>query len=487
MKTFLIAYTLFSAITVDAQQSVSITIDNKIINTTDDRYVSFTIDNSQISHSSHYMNLSDPQLIYLAKQYTPSILRVGGTQCDYTYYKVGAEDPCHLPKNGSRTYSCYSMEQFDTLVSFSKQISADLVFGLSMGYPTYPNKGSTTAWNYSNTQDFLNYIINTKKYTNKDIFGFELGNEVNQDEPYPVPTVQSNAFKKLREILDSMNGKDFQLFGPDTHSYTLRESDADFDYIPNFASEACDSVNYLTYHCYINMNKSQLLTPYGLDEQFRESSRVSSIFNNKTLCPKLSNFIMAGEIAEHNNGGITGVTNTYYDGFWYLDALGIIAKLGQAIFARQTFTQSNYGLLDDQNNPNCDYFTGLLFSNLMSNKVLSVMSNEDNFRMYAHCARSGGSSYKNGVATGYVNLFKEDVEVKYDKSVVGLGDIYLYALTAKDMTSETMELNGNELKLDSNGKLPNMDGKKITGDTVTVPKQSYGFVVFTQTSIAACA
>lgn len=293
-----------------------------------------------------------------------------------------------------------------------------------------------------------------------------------------------------------MDGGDkFKLFGPDTHSYTLRENDEDFDYIPNFVGETCDVIDGITYHCYINQNKSQLLTPYGLDEQYRESSRVSNIFNNKTLCTSnsdLSQNIIAGEIAEYNNGGIVGVTNTYYDGFWYLDALGTISNLGQAIFARQTFAALNYALLDGNYNPNCDYYTGLLFSNLMSNKVLSVTSNEDNLRIYAHCARNKTiSSMKNGVAMAYINLFDENADISFDKDVVGLGDIYLYALTpyneSQGLESETMALNGNELKLDSNGKLPNMNGRKIDStDTVTVPKQSYGFLVFTETTITSC-
>ena len=94
-----------------------------------------------------------------------------------------------------------------------------------------------------------------------------------------------------------------QLLGPDTHSYTLREGEADFSYIPNFVAEACDAIDGITYHCYINTNKSALLTPDGLDEQYRESVRVSDIFNNGSLCdkPGVAGNIIAGEIAEHNS------------------------------------------------------------------------------------------------------------------------------------------------------------------------------------------
>ena len=77
-------------------------------------------------------------------------------------------------------------------------------------------------------------------------------------------------------------GGNFKLFGPDTHSGTLRGDQKVFDYIPNFVGEACDVLSGLTYHSYIDKSGSDILTADGLNEQFKESSRVANIFTNKT-------------------------------------------------------------------------------------------------------------------------------------------------------------------------------------------------------------
>jgi len=295
------------------------------------------------------------------------------------------------------------------------------------------------------------------------------------------------AFHKLKSILSEMGRTDeFTLFGPDIHSYTLREDESEFDYLPDFANEACDAIDGLTYHCYVNQNGTQLLAPQGLNEQYRESVRVSNIFaNNASECPKLSRNIIAGEIAEHNQGG-GGLTNTFYDGIWYLDALGTLSRLGHSIFARQTLAMSSYGLLDDAYNPNPDYFTALLFKNLMSNSVLDVHSNDEYFRIYAHCS----VGQRNGVSMAYVNINDVPVNVTFDEGLIGMGKVEVYKLTPFDasngLLSATMALNGMKLKL-KNGILPNMSGQKMDSSMVTVPAQSYGFFVFANTTITVCA
>ncbi len=94
----------------------------------------------------------------------------------------------------------------------------------------------------------------------------------------------------------------------------------------------------------------QIFTFEGTNEQFKESSRFSDIWNLKWAsnasehCLDLVNHMWAGEIAEHNGGGAVG-TNTFWDGFWYLDALGSLAVLGTETFARQTLARSGYGLI----------------------------------------------------------------------------------------------------------------------------------------------
>ena len=158
--------------------SVSISVSNVVINTTDETsFVSVTIDAGQLIGS---FDFSNEELIYFAQQFAPFVLRVGGTYADYTYYEVGNEDPCNNlpPANTSHwSYHCLSMNRMNELIEFSNKFEGTkLIFGLSAGYPTVPQDMSIP-WNYTNTQQLLQYL-HSKGYTSSDIYGFELGNEL---------------------------------------------------------------------------------------------------------------------------------------------------------------------------------------------------------------------------------------------------------------------------------------------------------------------
>eukprot|EP01084_Bolivina_argentea_P217617 369451_1 len=460
---------IIAFITTDIIKAATINVKNKIINTTDESFQSFTLDQAEIvTDSQPKVDFSNEQFIYLAQQLSPSYWRVGGTVSDYVYYKVGSENPCHLP---SDEYHCLSMNIFEDILKFAENIKTKLVFGLSFGYPTYPSK-STTEWNSTNTRQLLEYLKN-KGYNEHNIYGFELGNELDGSQKLPNPIIQSNAFKTLRNIINEIWGKNntFKLLGPDPYGSVLRsDNEAAFDWIINFVEETCSVLDCVTYHCYINQNETAMLTPNGLNEQYRESVRISNIWNDKRMknksfhCKDMVHNIWAGEIAGNGNGGLSG----------------------HAVFARQQIARASYGLMNAEYEPYPDYYTAYLWNKLMSNKVIYIESNVEELRVYAHCTRDGTN---NGVTVVYINLYNNDVVIGYDGTQLGKGNVYLYSLTATEsgnLHSTSMSLNDQELKL-NNGKLPSMGGKLIdTVETVTVQKLSYGFIQFESTAISVC-
>lgn len=478
----------------DVSNSINVIVSNVIINITDPNFVSYTIDMAQIDENK--FNVSDPRLIYLTSQFDGGYLRIGGTDGDYTYYKIGDENPCNLPINQSHNYYCLSMDRFEEYINFALATNSKLVFGLSMGYPLYPQEN--TSWNSSNTHQFLLYLHDIKRYGSSEIYGFELGNELNHD-PYFNISYQSNAFFNLRKIIDNIWGSNnnIKLFGCDPHSYTLHEDEYDFNYIISFIRKTCSILDGITYHSYINKNKSQLLTSSGLNEQFIESSRISSIWTDPTIneqnenCHNLLNNIWADEIAEHDaQGAPKGLLNTYYDGFWYLDALGTISNLGHAVFARQCLADAGYGLIDEYFNPYPDYYTGLLFNNLMSNKVIKIQSDDEKLRIYAHCTKNGKN---NSITMAFININKREITFKYDDFLLNKENIYIWFLTPGNQTqglsSNSIALNGNILQINKNGKLPSLQGQKWTDNIrneIKIPKQSYGFIMFNSTLLSVC-
>lgn len=63
----------------------------------------------------------------------------------------------------------------------------------------------------------------------------------------------------------------------------------------------------------------------------------------------------------YKSGGI-GVSNTFADGFWYLDQLGMTSTFNHKAYCRQALIGGNYGLIDSASFvPNPDYY-GSVFS-----------------------------------------------------------------------------------------------------------------------------
>jgi heparanase 1 len=89
-------------------------------------------------------------------------------------------------------------------------------------------------------------------------------------------------------------------------------------------------------------------------------------------------------------GGQQGYSNRFEATFWYLNALGLLAQHGLAVFIRQTLSGSDYGLIDDATlRPNPDYWAALLWHRLMGTRILAphVRHAPARLRLYAACAR----------------------------------------------------------------------------------------------------
>jgi hypothetical protein len=306
-----------------------------------------------------------------------------------------------------------------------------------------------------------------------------VGNEVNQNKLERDATFQANATLSIARALKargnngSTNGTG--VFGPDTHSFTLRASDSDFAYIEQYINNTCGDLLGYTYHSYVN--REDLLTPEGLDEQLKESSRFDKAVRNG--CPGAR--IAAGEIGPHNNGGIPGYPGAFLGSFWYLDALGSLAVLNHQPFFRQSLVSSGYGLLLEKSlDPTPDYWLALLHSRLVGGEVYRANSSTEYFRVYSHNSLTSSSDDAGGRAYVYLNLHNETVEVKFPSSSSSSHsqNLDLYALTADDLKDQSVMLNGAKLELDDEGKIPDMQPVRVSPrDYVKLPGPSLGFVI----------
>ena len=246
--------------------------------------------------------------------------------------------------------------------------------------------------------------------------------------------------------------------------------------------------------------------------------------NYDTDCMKrLSENIYIGEISPVNHQyewEYQQMINKYWDGFWWLDALGFTSKIGQKVaqrwrlYAENETVSYNKNLIGNDYIPNPDYYTSYLFKYIMGIKVLDAVSSSEYLRVYAHCTSpringmiygregNGNLTLKNPVSLSWIGLFNrtgDDIEIYIERLQDFVdGEVLQFLLTPGNKTagsngleSTTIALNDKVLELNSNGLLPDLRGEKIdvnkNGDGVKVPGMSYGFLVFTQTNIDACA
>jgi heparanase 1 len=203
--------------------------------------------------------------------------------------------------------------------------------------------------------------------------------------------------------------------------------------------------------------------------------------------------IWLGETGNAQCGGEPGVSDTYVAGFWWLDELARVARRGQRVVVRQTLSGSDYGLIDDATLvPRPDYWTSLLWRTLVGARVLDASSGGDAaLRLYVHCTRAGAPDAASGAVTLVVANLDRSRAAELVLDAMGGDRADVYALTADDLASTSVALNGTTLVAGADGSPPPLTPSAVTRASgslrVAFPPASYGFVVIPGAGAAACA
>lgn len=158
-------------------------------------------------------NLSDPRLIALVKNLGSnggSVLRIGGGASDCTVYAVGPQPyptvecgvnrwaaggvqynaPCTSSCPGSNISGvswCLTMQRWDELNAFAGETGLKIIYGLS-GFHGQGGKHAVGGWKQSrpwdptNVKALLKYSADKKFVERGTLMGFEMGNEITENE-----------------------------------------------------------------------------------------------------------------------------------------------------------------------------------------------------------------------------------------------------------------------------------------------------------------
>jgi hypothetical protein len=183
-------------------------------------------------------------------------------------------------------------------------------------------------------------------------------------------------------------------------------------------------------------------------------------------------------------GGVTGYSNTLAASFYYLNALGTMARGGVRVATRWTISGSQpYALIDDTTlTPRPDYWAALLWKRLMGTTVLdpAVRKTPAGLRVFSSCT----PGIRGGVTTLALNT-DHAVPATLRLNGPGTRGAAVHAVTG-DLTGERVSLNGRPLELTAAGELPALTPAPVRRGALTVAPASYAFITEPRAGAPAC-
>jgi heparanase 1 len=461
------------------------------------RYLSFSVDLSQVVGGKWWNPEADavewgsgtlrapvfdfnrPKLDLLAGALSPAYLRIGGSESDKAYYDLGAglgRGPT-IPRGYE---SAMTGAQWDAIQAFAARHDLGLVFTLNAGPATRDKRGR---WQGDNAAELLAYTA--ERGYSVDVW--ELGNEVNIFFAVHGPSAQvtpgqyAQDLRVARALVDRFT-PGARLAGQGSAYWPVlgEPLGALYGFMPGYLKGAGNVIDVVSWHYYPQQSRrgpmasrrahpARLLDPANLDEAGHWATKINRWRDG--CAPGRP--VWLGETGNAQYGGEPGLSDVYLSGLWWLDQLGLMARLGQEVVVRQSLTGMDYGLLDEETlEPRPDYWHSLLWKRLMGPRVLPASARgdgADRLRVYAHTGAEAGA-----VTVLAINLDPAREALLDFPELEGRGH-EVYAVTAPDLLGQVVLLNGEELAL-TGGALPVLRGKRR--DEVRLEPLSYAFVRF---------
>jgi heparanase 1 len=170
--------------------------------------------------------------------------------------------------------------------------------------------------------------------------------------------------------------------------------------------------------------------------------------------------------------------STFLDTFRYLNVYGRLARHGVQVVAHNTLAASDYGLIDETTHaPRPNYWAALLWTRLMDRGVLDAgPSPGPDIYTYAHCMK--------GTAGGITLLVINAGATAAVMETTTAGE--RYTLTADELQSRTVRLNGEILQTGADGAVPRLAGRPVSKGPLSLPPTSISFVAFPAAGNPAC-
>lgn len=461
-----------------------------LLQTTSENFLSFGLDSSLLRDMKEFP-IANEHFIILARHLSPAYVRFGGTSADCLYFNQTSynyDRPTENLFNNDISNFTITDEDFVLLYNFAQKAKLRMLFDFNVLL-----RNSNGTWNNENARKILNFAI-----TNGMNIDWQLGNEPNSFRHVfnvDIPAQQlAKDYLNLRSLLNETGYEDSILIGPEANHIgdTEHETQNGDKYVHEFLENDDNSVNFLSWHQYYLNGREAKVKDFLNPEIFNIlPSQIKSI--QQVINSVKRNISMwLSETGSAFGGGAPDMSNRFVGGFLFLDKLGYSASVGLQVIIRQSFFGGNYAMVGADIQPNPDWWISVLYKNFVSNKVLKLQTanNFGTLRLYAHCTAEKSLINKMPAVTVYgMNLNNYPVKILIQGfAASSKSSTFLYTLTADDLQSRTIKMNGEELKLSTNGDLPAFNPVFLkTGDFITLPAHSMAFIVMHGVKMTACS
>lgn len=431
------------------------------------------------------IDLSNPKLRKLAAALGPAYIRVSGTWRNATYFQDNDDPPLKTPPDGFN--GVLTRAEWKGVVDFAHAVDADIVASVATSMGT---RNADGVWTPVQAKPWLDYT----KQIGGHIAAIEFMNEPTLLGLGSVPKgYDAAAF-----------GRDAKIFG----AFLRRESPATIYLGPSSTAEGLPLPSSLggrrleivptddlmkatgpifdafSYHFYSmpshrcmgenGANPDQLLTPEWLDRDMIVYNFYAK--ERDTNLPGKSLWLT--ETGEASCGGDTWAAQ-FADSFRLLDQFGSLSQKSVKSIMYNTLASSDYGMLNEETlEPRPNYWAALLWKSTMGTRSLDPgVTLAKNVRIYAQCMKDSSG----GVTLMVLNMDKAS-EALLKLPVAGKR----YRLSSPDVFSQTVLLNGKELKVGPDGNVPSLDGEASKPGTTAFPPLSITFLEMPSASNRHC-
>ncbi|WP_319590759.1 hypothetical protein [uncultured Draconibacterium sp.] len=414
------------------------------------------------------INLYDKKLRTLASALGPMYVRVSGTWANSTFFQDDDKPKLEIAPGGYE--NVLTRAEWKSVIDFCEAIDARLVTSFAISDGIRDAEGN---WTPAQLKPLLNFT----KSIGGEIAAAEMFNEPSHASYGAAPegydaSWYAKDFADFKCYVDSVY-PEMKIMGPGSTGeggvlpgHRSMETDQIFAALPK------PEFDIFSYHYYGGVSKrcrGELTPENALTNAWLSRTELGLNYYEEARDKYLPDApIWLTETAEASCGGNPWAA-TYTDCFRYLEQLGRLAKKNVQVVMHNTLCASEYALLDqDTHEPRPNYWAALLWNKLMGTKVYEAKSTIDGLDIFIHNQKESSE----GMAVLIVNPKETETFIEIPAKA------QQYLLTADDIMSKTVNLNGEVLKLKSDDKLPKITGKVLNAGEITIPPYSIIFLSF---------